>query len=550
MFVLRALVPALLFAQVQSTPPAPTIKVTTRLVQINVLVHDHHGNPIGDLTKNDFEVTDQGKVQTISLFTVDTIAPLGGATPSVKPSAPVTPANVVTNRPERQGNAPTSVTVLLLDMYNTKMADQMSNRRLIVKFLRQIRPEDRVALYVLKGSGFAVVHDFTDNSQSLLAALAKVIPGFSHELDGSDPDPSNTGNDDMDSFLDGANLAMSNFYTRNRVLNTCAAFKTLADHLAGLPGRKNLVWVSGGFPIAFGYGDPQDQADQGRITAAAQDRELFADYIEAASTAMNTANVAVYPVDARGLLGLPMADASKSVKVNPRTHQIPKQMMTVDQRNMDTMHYIADLTGGRAFMNRNDIDGAIREAIDDSSVTYTLGYYASEENWDNKFHKIKVKVNRSGVTVRTKKGYLAQEQAPPTPAKLDQILHDAIWSPLDATSIGLTARLEPSPTANAKRLLFQVDASEIQFTPQADKYKGSMDVVFVQQTKRGAMLTNSKKTVSMSATTAQLEALRANGLSAGEDLSLNPDTQAVRIIVLDRNTGSTGSVTLPIVGMK
>jgi VWFA-related protein len=551
------LIPLLLLAQVPGNPPAPaaqpptqTIKVTTRLVQINVLVHDHHGNPVGDLTKNDFEVTDQGKVQTISLFTVDTIAPAGGRA-SGQPSAPAMAPNVVTNRPERQGNAPTSVTVLLLDLYNTKITDQMATRRQIVRFLRQIRPEDRVALYVLRGSGFTVVHDFTDNSESLLTALAKVVPGFSHELDASDFDAANTGNDNMDSFIDGANLAMSNFFTRNRILNTCTAFKTLADHLAGLPGRKNLVWVSGGFPISFGYGDPADQADQGRIASvAAQDRELFADYIEEASTAMNTANVAVYPVDARGLLGLPMADASKNVKVDPRTHSIPKQMMTVDQRNMDTMHYIADLTGGRAFMNRNDIDGAIREAIDDSSVTYTLGYYASEENWDNKFHKIKVKVDRSGVTVRTKKGYLAQEQAPPTSVKLDEILHDAVWSPLDSTAIALSAHLDTSPTPNAKRLIFQVDGSEIQFHPEADKYVDSLDIVFVQQAKRGAMIANSKKTVNIKATAAQLETLRRNGLSAGEDLSVNPDTQAVRIIVLDRNSGSTGSVTVPIASAK
>src|SRR5579884_3244860 len=98
------------------TSPAPTLTVTTRLVQINVLVHDHHGRPIGDLTKDDFVVTDQGKPQTISLFTVDKrlATPPGSAA-----SSRVMARNVVTNRPTQTAGQG-SVTVLLLDFYNTK----------------------------------------------------------------------------------------------------------------------------------------------------------------------------------------------------------------------------------------------------------------------------------------------------------------------------------------------------------------------------------------------------------------------------------------------
>ena len=356
------------------TPPAaPTIKVTTRLVQVNVLVHDHSGRPIADLTKNDFEVTDQGKLQSIALFSVDSAKPAAQGT--AKQNV-ILPRNVATNRPERQADQPTSVTVLLFDMYNTRLTDQIYVRRQMIKFLKQIRPEDRIAIYLLQERGFSVIHDFTNNSESLTASLTKALPGFSHELSGSDPQPANTGNDDMDAFVDNANILMSNFFTRNRVLNTCISFKVLAQHLMGVSGRKNVVWVSGGFPIAFGYGDEQDRTDRAGIAsgAAAADREIFTEYIESASRAMNTANVAVYPVDARGLMGLPFVDASKSVKVG-RDGQIPNSMMHVDMRNTDSMNYIAEVTGGKASYNTNDIAGAIRTAVDDSEVTYTLGYY-------------------------------------------------------------------------------------------------------------------------------------------------------------------------------
>ncbi len=534
----------------QSSPPPAsgptgTIKVTTRLVQISVVAHDHHGNVIGDLAKQDFEITDDGKPQTISQFSVDALN--RGAVNSASAS-PVMPRNIVTNRPERQSNVPTSVTVLLLDLYNTHLTDQMYGRKQIIKFLRQIRPEDRVAVYLLKGNGFSVVHDFTNNSESLLTALAKVVPGFSHELNASDFDAANTGNDQLDSMIDTSNTTMSNFYTRNRVINTCVSFQVLATHLAGIPGRKNVVWVSGGFPISFGYGDAQDTADQTATNsgAAAQDREIFADYIEAASRAMNNSNVAVYPADARGLMGLPMADASRQFKMT-RGGQLPPAALHVDQKNMDTMNYIADLTGGKAYYNTNDIEGAIRRAIDDSSVTYTLGYYVPESNWNNRYHKIKVKVKRSGVAVRTKKGYFAQEQPVPTPAKLEQILRDTLWSPLDATTLEVSARIDPSPALpNASRVYFGLNTTEVQFKQEKERWASSLDVIFAQQTKRGKLLTDYKQTINIHATPEQYAALRAKGLTAGRDLTLNPETQAIRIVILDRESGLTGSVTIPV----
>lgn len=536
-------------AQTPATASDPVIKVTTRLIQISVVVHDHHGSPVADLKKEDFEVTDQGKPQKVSLFSVDSLNAPATAAGAAKSLERTLPRNIVTNRPERRTDSPTSVTVLLLDMYNTRLTDQMMNRRQIVKFLKQIRPDDRVAVYLLQGTGFRVVHDFTNNSESLMASLAKVFPGFSHELDGSSFDASNTGNDDMDAALDDSNTMMANFYTRNRILNSCIAFKMLAQHLAGIPGRKNVVWLSGGFPIGFGYGDDQDSIDRMAQSrgAGASDKEMLADYIEAASQAMNTASVAVYPVDARGLMGLPMADASRNFKMDPRTHQLPSSATHVDTKNIETMNYIAGLTGGKAYYNTNDIAGALRKAIDDSSVTYTLGYYVPEASYDGKFHRIKVKVQRSGMSLRTKKGYFAQEQPTPNTAMLNQLLHEAVWSPLDSTSIGVTARIDPSPALpEAARMIFAVDPGEINFKEEDGNFSGSLDVVLVQETRKGKRLTDFKKTLTFKVTSAQLATLRTQGLSAGQDLKLNADTESVRVVILDRSSGLAGSVTLPV----
>ena len=132
------------------------------------------------------------------------------------------------------------------------------------------------------------------------------------------------------------------------------------------------------------------------LPSAPPDRETFKDQIDAAARALNDANVAVYPVDARGL--------------NPPPKGAPPQ------GDFDTMNEIADRTGGRAFYNTNDIAGSVREAIDDSRVTYVLGYYPDHGEWNGKFREIKIKVNRPGVEVRYRRGYFAVTDAPATPA--------------------------------------------------------------------------------------------------------------------------------------
>jgi VWFA-related protein len=170
---------------VQAPRGAAEIKVTTRLVLLNVLVHDRSGRPVDSLSKTDFEVTDAGRPQTIALFSVDQLAPgSAGAPPTT-----TLPRNIVTNRPVGQVGVPASVTVVLVDTYNTKLTDQGYANRQLIQFLKKVRPGDRIAIYTLNSNGFAIVHDFTSNAESLRAAIAKTAPRPSHELEGTAFDP-------------------------------------------------------------------------------------------------------------------------------------------------------------------------------------------------------------------------------------------------------------------------------------------------------------------------------------------------------------------------
>jgi VWFA-related protein len=144
------------------SPTGPVIRSSTRLVKLSVVVHDKHGNPITGLTKDDFIILDKKKPQKLQVFFTRTTEPLGHSHEPL-------PADTFSNRMADQ-SAPSSATVILLDGLNTRFPDLAYARAQIVKFLMQIQPQDRVALYTL-GTDLTLVHDFTSDASSLLAAL-------------------------------------------------------------------------------------------------------------------------------------------------------------------------------------------------------------------------------------------------------------------------------------------------------------------------------------------------------------------------------------------
>jgi VWFA-related protein len=154
---------------------------------------------------------------------------------------------------------------------------------------------------------------------------------------------------------------VSEFFLRRRAELTNRAFITIANRLAGVRGRKNLVWVSSAFPLRFGT-------------------ETFVSELDEATRAINSANIAIYAVDARGLTA-PFANAAMIGEVRKSNHgrkadaDLPPSMFEAEMRVRDTMMSLADATGGRTFSMGNDISKAIRLAVNDARLTYVLGYY-------------------------------------------------------------------------------------------------------------------------------------------------------------------------------
>ena len=531
--ILFPVLACLLTAQQQ---PEVIIRSTTRLIQLNVVVHDHQGKPVRDLKKTDFTVLDNGKPQQVSVFAMESNA--------VLPQAAKLAPNVFTNRLQQKSAVPSSVTVILLDELNTSIKDKIWAKQQVVKYLGTIHPDDRVAIYVL-GRGLRVLHDFTTDSSDLLRNLTKYNGGVLPE--GVAPEDNSFGTESMtqlDRWMNGQGGASgqeADFYTINRVTGTCKAIEFIANHLASLPGRKNLIWVSGGFPLQIGFESIEAMHDPSRT------QRTFNPEVEAAINALNDGNVAIYPVDARGLVA-PAAFSAQNQKID----LAPKLSMGPIVEHQETMSMLADRTGGHAYFNTNDLAKAIREAVDDSTVTYTLGFYPTSGEHDGKYHKLQVKADVSGLNLRYRKGYFDTEEKPKDEKARHKELNDAVWSPIDASSLGLLVQLAPSPADHAGDLnvFVRIDPTAVGMTRNGDLHDAVVDVLFVQKDDHGRELKGRNDTLTMALKEDSYQKILKDGLVYHQYVPKEAMATQLRIVVRDASSGTIGSVTVPFKQLK
>lgn len=506
-----ALLPILVVAQ--STGDDPVIRTSTRLVQVNVVVHDKN-SPVSDLTKNDFVLTDRGRPQTISVFSVESISESKG-----RDELPL-PQNTFSNRQSERRNAASSVTVVLLDRLNTRFEDQARANQQFIGFLRSFNPADRIAIYTL-GASLRVLCDFTDANQ-LQRILAKYRGAVSTDFAVAEPDAANTGNADFDEALDAASKNLADATNVDRARKTLDAFVSIANHVADLPGRKNLVWVTGSLPFSMA----------------------------SASRSLNYANIAVYPVDARGLVGMPRQLAA----VTPSGIKAGKNPVIPSFRppGLDTLQDLADQTGGRAFYNTNDLSGAIRMALHDSAITYTLGFYPESSTLDGKFHDLKVAVRRAGVDVRYRKGYFAFKETRASEKQSLSNLLTAFESPLESATIGLEAKLERvnRPKPNSLRIQWTVDIHNLQLARDGDLRTGAINVFFIQQDGAGRELDRVQDAFDIRLAKDYYDAYWKSGMSFRNDVQAKDGAATLRIVLADRSSAAVGSLLIPLSQVK
>jgi VWFA-related protein len=427
------------------------------------------------------------------------------------------PPNTYSNRIGGE-KKPQVLSMILLDANNTAYRLQSVMLRAVEHILEQVQPEERVALYAF-GSRFVTIHDFTSDTASLLATLRKYhgeVPDFAWAV--LDPD---LGSNDLPHAP-----GMWERVTAGKAVDTFEALEAIANRVKGVPGRKNLVWISQGFPMTVG--DPQvrvasqawDQATQAIHGAW----RTFGVELGRAVTALNNAGVAVYPIDARGL--------SRGPSVNDNIH---------------TMVQVASATGGKAFHDRNDREQGVRAALDDSREVYVLTYSPDNIAHDGAYHHIRLQSTRPGVRMRYRQGYFAPTGNEAAVATLAENLTHTLDSPLDVAEIGIQASSKVgSGGADDVNIAVQVDLSDIGLAHDAARWKGALRLEAVQIGPLGEHYEGVKQAAQLDLLPETYRKTLAEGLKLEMKLQRNPAATAVRVAVADETSGRTGSVTIPL----
>jgi VWFA-related protein len=467
----------------------PIIRSTTRVMTVNVVVTDRQARPVQGLTKDDFQILDNGQQEKIAFFSTKADKNIGSH--SVRPLPP----GEYSNDPHRSGMADGGATILLFDTVNSAYPSQAYGMEAIRVFLNQLQPEDRMGIYILKKDGLKVVYDPGQPAGVLLGAVQRYDATHHGGAAGKTAPPAvnTTLSAELDHFLWGKDTHQPmNLCDPQRYLITIAAFQEIARSIAGIKGRKAVVWFTEHPPLSpvpwggssvfdLQPGDYMDMdcnpdlvlgksANLDPLSGSARSR-----FVESGNSPSGMGNrtvptlgpmqdwglggndeldllirlftqndIVIYPVSAEGLQTLrifgPGGAAPFSTRITnsgqPTTEVMGAVGAVANVESHQKMDALARRTGGRAFYNRNDLETELRRALDDGKYGYELAYYPDSDHWKGDWRKIEVKVNRPGVTVLARSGYFAFPEPKLLPPKASkQLLEEIAASPLEDREI-------------------------------------------------------------------------------------------------------------------
>ena len=530
------------------------VKFTARaeLVLIPTLVTDKSGHHITGLKQEDFTVLENGAEQKIATFEEISSEPHRWSRPKNANEFGNSLAGGASNR---------RITLMVLDLINTPFMAQANARQEMLKYLTQsVDQREPTALYTLTRSGMHVVHDFTTDPRVLVAALHKVKGDTFHLVDspedvealtgtaspdgsaGVDPGAVQSEAQKIQTMMEDAELNFKSFEQRLAIIYTLDGLQQVAQALKGFPGRKSLIWAGGGFP--FNVSDNSMQlAPVGRDTLS----DVLPMY-EHTWQLLNDAQIALYTVDVKGLRNVSMPSASSSRK--PRDNFGIRR----NSREFDTQAtflVFAEMTGGRAYYNSNDLVRGFRDAVNDSAEYYMLGYYLDRSKTKAGWRKLAVKVKRDHTEVRARSGFFVSNATVDPENSRNSDISSALQSPLDYTSLALVAhwdKVEPGKEAGKKHVNYAMhlvpDAAQID---SGDNNHMELDFVALVKTPDGKQVDQPRdQKIDTHLTAEKLSSIRQNGVGYRGFLDLAPGEYTVRFVVRDDLSGRIGSVAAPL----
>jgi VWFA-related protein len=533
----------------EDTSKAPfVLKTSTHLVLVDVIAANGKGEPVTDLTAEDFVISEDGHPQIVRSFNLQ--QPAHDRNDLQAMSQPL-PPGVVTNIPRHTKGAIWNV--IVLDALNSPMLDQSDTRQQLLKVLEKL-PDQPVAIYVL-GARLRLIQDFSSDPAVLEHAIAGLKNKASALLD--NPKGGHEGERYPAAFFgalpeqakasilrwEGESTASR---TRNRLQITLEALNAIAANLKPLPGRKNLIWVSEGFPFAIEPG----------TVVPAHESVSDRDYTVAVSKTANAlfdSQVAIYPIDSRGMVLSQVYDpASRGFDaIGQGESQIGlKSTVSEQNNNLDVTHAsmqeVAERTGGKAFYNRNEIGNAIVESMNDGATYYTLSYSPSNRDWNGKFRRISVRSRRSGVKLRYRLGYFAIQPAAMA-SRQEQIAafeHAMDISSPASTALLFQARVFPpsDKTQNQVVVNYSIAAAGLSFEKGPDQLQhASVNCAVEAYSSKGELVKKDGTTLTAALQPEVYDKVVREGFPCQEKLALPAGDYILRLGVRDNTTGDIGT---------
>lgn len=551
-----------------------TVHSFSRMVTLEVVVKDAKGNHVAGLKPEDFQIFEQTpskskakREQKIATFREVSMADLevhdAGLTAQI-------PAGISTNVVESL-KEPIPPTIILVDGLNTDPQYQSQVHIRMLKMLQQIPTDVPVAVFLL-GSRLEMVQDFTTDPRLLQASLKNLTTPAGVGLATVDPrdDPHSLSNEEQKSgmfphdLIESAREFELNTFAADmdsRVIRTIEALLAIGGHVAGYPGRKNLLWLSTAFPIAL--------APMSEITAAGQatggrsDMDPGAtikngwasmfdpdagkrDYsvrLEKLSAALSDSRVAVYPVNIGGVQTPHLYEAETIPGLNGPEYM--EDAVIRDDRmrgyERETMHSVADATGGAVCLGDNDLADCIHKAVDDSSKFYEIAYYPDSKDWNGEYRRIILDTKVKGLHLEYRQGYFANREPSGTSAG-DDLQRAACEGPLDATAIFLAAKSVPPDPKQTMKFYLMINPAALTFTAAGNGNREvNLRVGVCTFDETGKPLLYMSDAVDQKLTAKEYAELAQSGLPHLVAVA-GPKPAAVRLAVMDEASGKVGSV--------
>jgi VWFA-related protein len=565
---------------------AITLRQTVRRVRVDVVVTDAQGHLITGLKGSDFRVAEDGKPQSIRQFEYHS----DDNAEAALPKRPPLPPHTFMNLPAAPEHGP--LTVLLYDILNTPMEDQVNAREEMIKFLRK-SPGRRIAIFVL-GNRLRFLQGFTSDTDSIERAIndSATIPhrsdiSYNAPSGADDFDKLKTGQSGMDAVVDRFTIRQKEADAKEasvrldlRVDMTLDALKQIARFAARAQGRKNLIWYSGSFPAGiFPDADRIHQFDAIRN---------YNERIKAATNELNSAEVAVYPIDARGLQTESTVTSAGSVPRGVNT------FFAQQAAGFATMDVIGEQTGGRAFYNTNGLEQAMEKASAEGSSYYSLVYAPSNGKYDGSVRSISVHLGQGHYQLAYRRSYIADDDvsiarkqsaadqdaaspdqtpasdvttaeaaqfgAPPSHQLIFAARVDAVGAPASATAEQMAAfapyRERAAKVASRKYvplstpvsmqqyvIQYGVPASQLDLPrPANGAYQSDLSMAALAFNEDGETLWGTKTELKDEIPVSKIGMIRKDGLQAAQAISVPVETAVIRLVIRDEHSEKTGSM--------